>query len=147
MSTTNASVESAQSDERSLLGAMLHHVWSTLLWLWSTATAHLSTPLLLLFVVPVATFVFVYLSAVFLYLHDGHKRRALFRIGEAVLHEHDLAKAGRELIAAFWDLHVSTGIVIGVFTKYDASFNSLKRIHFKTYLCEIRLVSAVASSM
>lgn len=65
----------------------------------------LMTPVVIAFVLPFAILLFIWSSSLVLYIHKVHKRRLMHRLREAV-NERDIAKAGREIVAALWDAQV-----------------------------------------
>ena len=60
------------------------------------------TPVVIAFVLPVMILLFIWSSSLLLYIHRVHKRRLMRRLREAA-NERDIAKAGREIVAALWD--------------------------------------------
>lgn len=65
----------------------------------------LMTPVVISFILPLVFCLIVWASSLILYVHKYHKRRLMRRLREAV-NERDIAKAGREIIAALWDAQV-----------------------------------------
>ena len=73
-----------------------------LLHLWSAAAPYVTTPVAVLFLLPVLMFALIYFSGVVLYFyHKGE--RVLRRLREAY-EDHDIYRASREIIATFWDV-------------------------------------------
>ena len=66
----------------------------------------LMTPVVLSFIIPLAFVIFIYVSSLILYVNRVHHRRLMRRLREAV-NERDMLKAGRDIVAAFWDGQVS----------------------------------------
>ncbi len=69
------------------------------------------TPVVVAFVLPFMILLFIWSSSLLLYVHRVHKRRLMRRLREAV-NERDIAKAGREIVAALWDAQVSLRLTI-----------------------------------
>ena len=60
---------------------------------------------IILFIMPAVLCLFVWFSSLLLYIHRVHKRRLMRRLTEA-FDERDIHKAGRHIIAAYWDAQV-----------------------------------------
>ena len=73
---------------------------------WVSAAPYITTPVVLLFIVPMIMCMLVYFSAVLLYLYYRGEK-LLARLREAYV-EQDVYRAGREIIAAMWDFQVRT---------------------------------------
>lgn len=80
-----------------------HDFFATTVSLWRILSPYITTPIVILFLLPVLMFTLIYLSAFLLYLHQRGPGKLFRRIRRAVVEEHDLTKAGREIIATFWD--------------------------------------------
>ena len=65
----------------------------------------LMTPVVVALVLPALILLFIWISSLVLYVHRFHKRRLKRRLEEAY-NERDIAKAGREIVAALWDAQV-----------------------------------------
>eukprot|EP00095_Tigriopus_kingsejongensis_P000366 maker-scaffold319_size207808-snap-gene-0.25 protein:Tk00366 transcript:maker-scaffold319_size207808-snap-gene-0.25-mRNA-1 annotation:"GI15521" len=87
----------------SLVSKFLHEFAAGTFYLWDLLSPYITTPIAILFLLPVVMFSLIYLSAFILYLHQRGPGKIIRRIRRAVVEEHDLAKAGREIVATIWD--------------------------------------------
>jgi len=92
----------AGPDKEWTFSQALESWWSAVQTVWSYAAPYVTTPVLLVFLLPLLMCLLVYVSGVGLYFyHRG--QRVLRRLREAV-EDRDIYKASREVIATFWDI-------------------------------------------
>ena len=70
----------------------------------SLASPYVTPTAIVLFLLPVFLCVFIYATAFVFYLHQRHPGRIWRRLRKAVLEDHDILDAGRDIVATLWDV-------------------------------------------